>query len=273
MIKRKTYFVLLVAMLAFGGKANAQIIKGEVFGGVSLAQIDGDECFGYRRFNGLVGVGALVPLTDWLDVALEVQYNPKGALRNDTLDASSGSFHGLYDAKLNYVEIPLMFYFTDKQRYTFGIGASFGRLVGLSEKINGVETDVTVGDGYLRWPDGYNGFDLAYIKSAEDLDNPAFYANDSIMILQNSNTYKKNDFSICADLRFRIWEGLHVQLRYQYSLVPIRTRLFEEHTPYVSYNVRLQYNNQISLKLTYIIGEDRAKINKQIQKEEKRQRR
>lgn len=274
MVKRRFYLVLLMAMLACSGKMNAQIFKGEVFAGASLSQIDGDECFGYRRFTGQAGVGAMLPVTDWFDIALEVMYNPKGALRNDTMIANSGSFHGLYDCKLNYVEIPLMFYFTDKQRYTIGIGAAYGRLVGLSEKINGTETGITVGDGYLRWPDGYqNGFDLSYIKSAEDLDDPAFYYNDSVMILQNSNSYKKNDISICADLRIRIWEGLHLQFRYQYSLVPIRTRLFEEYNPYLTYNVRLQYNNQIALRLTYIFGEDRSKLNKEIQKEEKRQRR
>lgn len=261
----------ILLLTAMSNRANAQIIKGEVFGGASISQVDGDECFGYDRFKGQLGVGALIPVTNWMDIGLELVYNPKGALRKDTLDASSGTFNGIYDLKLNYAEIPLMVYVTDKETYTLGLGASFGRLIGLSEKVNGVETDVTLGNGYLRWKNGYNGGDLSYISTNEDLSNPIFYDDSTGMfLLQNSNTFKKNDFSVCADLRIRVWEGLHVQLRYQYSLVPIRTRLFTDYDPYERYHVRLQYNNQISLRLTYIFNERRSSMNREFQQKERR---
>lgn len=260
---------------------NAQIFKGEVFVGGSLSQVDGDECYGYERINAQVGAGVLwsVVEDDWLDLGLEILYNPKGARRADTLKYNSGSFYGLYDLKLNYVEVPLMVYFTDKHRYTAGIGVSYGRLVGISEKINNVETNTTVGNGRLRWRDGFpgiEGVDVTKFKSNEDLENPELYDESTIpptLWVANSNTYNKNDFSICADLRIRIWRGLHAQLRYQYSLAPIRIRLFEEYTPYLEYNIRQQYNNQISLRLTYIFGEDLTKLNKEVQKQEKQNRR
>lgn len=259
----------------------AQIFKGEVFVGGSLSQVDGDECYGYERINAQVGAGVLwsVVEDDWLDLGLEILYNPKGARRADTLKYNSGSFYGLYDLKLNYVEVPLMVYFTDKHRYTAGIGVSYGRLVGISEKINNVETNTTVGNGRLRWRDGFpgiEGVDVTKFKSNEDLENPELYDESTIpptLWVANSNTYNKNDFSICADLRIRIWRGLHAQLRYQYSLAPIRIRLFEEYTPYLEYNIRQQYNNQISLRLTYIFGEDLTKLNKEVQKQEKQNRR
>lgn len=261
--------------------ASAQLFKGEAFAGASLAQVDGDECFGYKRFNGQIGAGVLLSLTDkdWLDLGLEIVYNPKGALRSDTLIGNSGHFRGTYDLKLNYVELPVMLYLTDKHRYTFGIGASYGRLVGVSEKINGVATDIKVGDGILRWKDGYEGsadIDLSEIRTLEDLSTSGLYDDTQLpptIRVQNSNTYNKHDFSICADFRIRIWEGLHAQLRYQYSLTPIRIRLFEEYNPQVDYKVRKQYNNQISLRMTYIFGEDLSKLNREIQKEEKKSRR
>ena len=53
---------------------------------------------------------------------------------------------------------------------------------------------------------------------------------------------------------------------------PIRIRLYEEYKPYLEYKVRQQYNNQISLRLTYIFGEDLTKLNRAIQKEEKKNR-
>ena len=270
----------IVILTAFINPLKAQMFKGEVFAGGSMSQVDGDECYGYERIRGQVGAGVLWSVLDedWLDLGLEIVYNPKGALRADTMKYNSGSFFGLYDLKLNYVEVPLMVYFTDKHRYTVGIGASYGRLVGINEKINKVETATTVGNGRLRWADGFNGvegYDVTQFKTLDDLTEAGLYDethNPPTLLVQNSNTYSKNDWSICADFRIRVWKGLHAQLRYQYSLAPIRIRLYEEYKPYLEYKVRQQFNNQITLRVTYIFGEDLTKLNRMIQKEEKRNR-
>ena len=270
----------IVILTAFINPLKAQMFKGEVFAGGSMSQVDGDECYGYERIRGQVGAGVLWSVLDedWLDLGLEIVYNPKGALRADTMKYNSGSFFGLYDLKLNYVEVPMMVYFTDKHRYTVGMGASYGRLVGINEKINKVETATTVGNGRLRWADGFNGvegYDVTQFKTLDDLTEAGLYDethNPPTLLVQNSNTYSKNDWSICADFRIRVWKGLHAQLRYQYSLAPIRIRLYEEYKPYLEYKVRQQFNNQISLRVTYIFGEDLTKLNRMIQKEEKRNR-
>ena len=256
---------------------NAQMFKGEVFAGGSMSQVDGDECYGYERINAQIGAGVLWSVLDddWLDLSLEILYNPKGALRGDTLKYNSGSFFGLYDLKLNYVEVPLMVYLTDKHRYSVGIGLSYGRLVGINEKINKVETGTTVGNGRLRWRDGFagiDGYDVTQFRTIDDLEDAVLYdetQDPPTLFVQNSNSYTRNDYSICADFRIRIWKGLHAQLRYQYSLAPIRIRLYEEYKPYLEYSVRQQYNNQISLRLTYIFGEDLTKLNRAVQKQEK----
>ncbi len=279
---KKFFIITNIVILCFIiHPLQAQLFKGEVFAGGSLSQVDGDECYGFERINAQVGAGVLWSVVegDWLDLGLEILYNPKGALRSDTLKYNSGSFYGLYDLKLNYVEVPLMLYFTDKHRYTLGIGLAYGRLVGITEKINNIETGTTVGNGRLRWRDGYDEsdrYDVTSFKTLEDLESAGLYdqtTNPPTLMVQNSNTYSKNDFSICADFRIRIWKGLHLQLRYQYSLAPIRIRLFEEYKPYLEYNVRQQFNNQISLRVTYIFGEDLTKLNKMVQKEEKNNRR
>ena len=279
---KKFFIITHIVILCFIiHPLQAQLFKGEVFAGGSLSQVDGDECYGFERINAQVGAGVLWSVVegDWLDLGLEILYNPKGALRSDTLKYNSGSFYGLYDLKLNYVEVPLMLYFTDKHRYTLGIGLAYGRLVGITEKINNIETGTTVGNGRLRWRDGYDEsdrYDVTSFKTLEDLESAGLYdqtTNPPTLMVQNSNTYSKNDFSVCADFRIRIWKGLHLQLRYQYSLAPIRIRLFEEYKPYLEYNVRQQFNNQISLRVTYIFGEDLTKLNKMVQKEEKNSRR
>lgn len=280
MTLRKLFWVGI--MLLTVGTLKAQMFKGEVFAGGSISQVDGDECYGYERIKPQFGAGILwsVLEDDWLDLSLELLYNPKGALRSDTLKASSGSFFGLYDLKLNYLEVPLMVYFTDKHRYSVGIGVAYGRLVRMNEKINQIDTHTTIGNGKLRWRDGFSGIegiDVTQFYTLDDIINADANLYDETqnpptLLVGNSNTYNKNDYSICADFRIRIWQGLHAQLRYQYSLAPIRIRLFEEYAPYLEYKVRQQYNNQISLRLTYIFGEDLTKLNRAIQKEEKRMR-
>jgi hypothetical protein len=265
--------LLIVAFLitAFFNPLNAQLFKGEVFGGVGLAQVDGDDCYGYKRIKGQIGAGVLLNVVDdWLDVGMEIVYNPKGAYKRDSISYSS-YYAGSYDLKLNYMEIPVMVYFIDKYRYSLGIGVSYGRLIGFSEKVNGAETETHIGDGKLRWKEGYSGKDLGYIRSMEDIVNDHdFYDSDGKFLLENSNSYRKHDFSFCADARIRIWRGLHAQLRYQYSLMPIRTRmLYEDAAGTIPSKIRLQHNNQISLRVTYIFGEDLTKLNKAISQEEK----
>lgn len=280
-MKLNRYLFVFALLLTFNiNPLKAQMFKGEVFAGGSMSQVDGDECYGYERINAQAGVGVLWSMLedDWLDLGLEILYNPKGALRADTLKYNSGSFFGLYDLKLNYVEIPLMLYFTDKHRYSVGLGFSFGRLVGITEKINNVKTSTTVGNGRLRWVDGFpgvEGMDVTSFSTLDDLTESGLYdetQNPPTLLVQNSNTYNKNDYSICADFRIRIWQGLHAQLRYQYSLAPIRIRLYEEYKPYLEYKVRQQYNNQVSIRLTYIFGEDLTKLNRIVQQEERRSR-
>ena len=247
----------------------AQLFKGEVFGGVGFAQVDGDDCYGYKRIREQAGAGVLLSPKDWLDISMEIVYNPKGAYKGDSIAYSSYKA-GSYDLKLNYMEIPIMVHFVDKYRYSIGIGASYGRLIGFSEKENGMETATQIGDGKLRWKEGYSGKDLGYIRNMEDLEDPDFYDSDGNLLIENSNSYRKHDFSFCADLRVRIWKGLHAQLRYQYSFVPIRTRLlYQDAAGTIPSKIRMQYNNQLSLRVTYIFGEDLTRLNRIIQKEEK----
>ena len=274
-MKLHKLFILVGALLLTSvfNPVKAQLFKGEVFGGVGFAQVDGDDCYGYKRIQPQGGAGVLFSPNDWLDISMEIVYNPKGAYKRDSISYSSYKA-GSYDLKLNYMEIPLMVYFVDKYRYSIGIGASYGRLVGFSEKEYGQETETHIGDGKLRWKEGYSGKDLGYIRTMTDLNDPDFYDSAGNLLIENSNSYKKHDFSVCADIRVRIWKGLHAQLRYQYSIAPIRTRLlYKDAGGTIPDKVRMQYNNQFSLRVTYIFGEDLTRLNKMTQKMEKQNRR
>ena len=276
-MKRLRIVVLLLASLvAAPTRLQAQIIKGEVFLGGNITQVDGDECYGFKKFGFHGGAGALVPITSFMDVGLEVLFNQKGAYKRDAITSNS-TFPYAYNLRLNYAEIPIMIYLTDKDRVSVGLGVSYGRLVGLTELRDGEPFDyegvgIGVGDGQLHWRENADNLpDISKITDINELNEIVVKAFPDVTYISekvaNSNTYRPNDFSICADLRFRIWEGIHAELRYQYSLRPIRYRMFYEDSSLILANqIRTQYNNSITLRVVYLFNEHRSKANKEASK-------
>ncbi|MEG2071356.1 MAG: hypothetical protein RR034_08295, partial [Bacteroidales bacterium] len=129
---------------------------------------------------------------------------------------------------LDYVEIPLVFHYEDpKTGVAFGLGAAWGRLVYAKEIYN----------GYRRTTD------------------------------IRSKTYRTNDWSAIADVKIRLYKGLKLNFRFQYSFVPIRKMTYT--TLKTNGNVetweRNQYNNVLTLRLIYSFNEKytpNTKINK-----------
>ena len=284
-MKRLRIVTLLLAFtLAAPALLHAQIIKGELILGGNICQVDGDECYHYRKAGVHVGAGALIPITNWLDVGLEVLFNQKGAYKGDSINQHLGLYSGRYKLNLNYAEIPVMIYVTDKDRYSLGVGVSYGRIVGLQEYINGQSSAIRLGDGQIHWRNEADGLpDITQATNIKELTKMLYtagYPQDAAIeelvpqVIANSDSYRGNDFCICADARVRIWEGIHAELRYQYSLVPIRTRLFYKDTNETLLKtddsrvqpLQRQYNNSITLRVVYMFNEHRAKANKEASK-------
>ena len=271
MKKHRIITLVLAFLIAAPTLLHAQIIKGEVFAGGNLCQVDGDECYGFKKIGVNAGAGALIPFTSWLDLGLEVMFSQKGAFKRDSITYNSSYPHA-YNLKLNYVEIPLMLYFTDKGNVSAGVGVSYGRLVGINELDDGHPSNyegvgIGTGDGYIHWRnENPNLPDISKIDDIDELNRIVYESCPGITyvseVVANSNTYRPNDFNICADLRFRIWEGLHLEARYQYSLRPLRYRLYYADPNLIMPNqIRKQYNNTITIRLTYIFNEHRSKAN------------
>lgn len=224
---RKIYTLIICLFLTFlSVETKAQLVKGEGFLGFNLTQVDGDQVYGFKNLGLHGGIGAIVPVYQKnnfnIDASIEVVFNQKGAHQRATYsDTINGTiYNGAYDVNLNYLEVPLIVYFSDKQITSFGIGASYGRLVGLKEYEHGRETNVNL---------EYTGPDR----------------------------YKLNEFSILADLKFRIHEKFKLGIRYQYSMAKIRTRDF--YLINGEYDCRRdQYNNVITARLIYVFNEDRS---------------
>lgn len=213
-MKNKILPVLIASLLIVlaNETANAQRIKGALIAGVNATQVDGDEVFGYHKFGLNVGAAAIVPIKGNWAISLENIYSEKGAhQRPRFIDSLDGS----YDLKINYLDVPVLVQYTDKDIVTFGLGASWGGMVKIWEQRNGIEQTSTT---------------------------------------LTSGIYKRSDINLLVDVRFRLVDRLHFDVRYAYSIRPIATReVVDSKTGYP--NVRDQYNGMFTFRLYYIFNE------------------
>jgi hypothetical protein len=223
-------FFFFILLLFSGHKLEAQIIKGEAILGMNLSQVDGDEVYGFKKIGANVGGGVLVPFGKrgrW-DASFEVLYNQVGSKQNQqyydstlfTCDGDTVIVTGEYKLNLHYMTIPVMVMFTDKEFISFGAGFSWSYLVGVKE-----------------WEQG----------------------NLVTGTTLNSGTYNKNDFRLLADLRVKIYKSLKFNLRYQYSLLKIRTREFKDLN--CDTWTRNQFNNIITFRLIWVFNEEQSRKN------------
>lgn len=229
-MKKAFLFLILIATISCG---YSQRFIGSVIAGMNATQVDGDEVAGYYKvgFNG--GLSVTLPLDNkfrWF-ATVELLYTQKGSYQNayranatlrDTNaliwhnEDFSVPFDGKIKYKLNldYVEVPVVFHYEDpRSGCSIGAGFAWGRLVRAHEIENGWTTTTDV----------------------------------------RSGMYKTNDWSVIADAQVRLWKGLRLNFRFQYSMVPFRTRLFDPFGP--NQEVRKQYNSMLTLRLIYSFNE------------------
>jgi hypothetical protein len=216
----------------------AQRFIGSVIAGANFSQIEGDNVHGYYKvgFNGGLGLTLPVNRKQTWQVSLEMLYSMKGSVKRlrhrnwGVLKPYSPSLSDVdwsvpmdstvkCNIGLDYVQIPVMVHYEDTYSgCTFGLGFAWSRLVRAHE----------IYDGYTR------------------------------TVTARSNTYKKSDWSIIADINIRLYKNLNLNLRFDYSLVPIREEKY--------YHVRTgeadperplhkYHNNVLSARLVYYINE------------------
>lgn len=218
-------FLLIIVFCLLGFVSSAQMLKAYAVVGLNASQIDGDEVFGYEKFSPQAGLGIIMPFNmrkpnEGWQASAELLYSQKGA--KEALDPF------LYNTSLHYVDIPIMVHFVDvKGGLTFGLGGQYGRLFKINEDWGLPDTLI---HSFERPVDG------------------------------KLPDFKRNDFSIVADIRFTIWEKIKFSFRYQYSLTPIR----EDVWFYNSYPAgsagfkswsRDFRNNYMSFRIIYMINE------------------
>jgi hypothetical protein len=88
-------------------------------------------------------------------------------------------------------------------------------------------------------------------------ETPMYYATPH-------GEFSKSDFSILGEVSFRIWFRLWLDVRYQYSLLNLRTVTYTDPLPPNNSWDRNEYNNTITLRLSWIFNQQaRTKKDKQ----------
>lgn len=221
--------VILVLFSFFIGasvQSFSQRFLGAVSLGMNLSQVDGDEEYGFKKVGLNVGPAVILPLgknKKW-SITMELLFSQIGSRQKSQYAAvdSIGDTTGYYDGyrlNLNYLQIPLIVHFTDKRIISGGAGFCYGQLVGVSEY------------------EDYNDM-RGWVKTPTSLSGP----------------YSKLDFQALADVKIRLFQKLWFNVRYSYSMVPIRTRVFENPLTHETWT-RKQYNNVITLRLTYVFND------------------
>lgn len=234
-MKRVLFFLLCCMMLTTGF---SQRFIGSVIVGGNVSQVDGDEVAGYYKVGVNTGLSLMMPLDNsfrWF-ATVELLYTQKGAYQNyiranATLsDTTPLLWHNedfsvpfdrkvKYKLNLDYVEVPVVFHYEDfRSGCSIGAGFAWGRLVRAHEIENGWTTTTDL----------------------------------------RSGMYQRNDWSVIADAKIRLWKGLKLNFRFQYSMAPLRKRLFN---PFgmnelgSGEEMRKQYNNVITVRLIYSFNE------------------
>jgi len=162
----------------------AQNIKGGIALGLNASQVDGDEVYGYHKYGLNIGPFAIIPVyKNLFSISLETLYNQKGSYQRPQYN---DSLSGEYKLILNYVDVPVLFRYTDKDVFTFGTGFSWGKLVDFKEWEHGRRVNWNTPNG----------------------------------------PYKTSDVNVLIDVQFKLFTGLSFDFRYAYSVAKLRTRTF-----------------------------------------------
>ncbi|PID95607.1 MAG: hypothetical protein CSA94_00735 [Bacteroidetes bacterium] len=214
-MKNKLLYIVLFFLVVSYTSSQAQSIKAVIGAGTNLSQVDGDQVYGFHKIGLNLAAQAMFPLTSNLFATLELNYNEKGAFQKKQNELPDQIYTGEYHLRLKYLEIPVMIQYNDKDIVTGGIGASYARLLNTFEE--------------------------------EHSGNVSPYS-DTV-------AFNEHDILGFLDLQFRVYKKFYVNLRYSYSIMPIRKRWFHSvNSPDKTWK-RYQYNNSLMIRLNYRINE------------------
>ncbi len=126
---KKIVFIIILLPLWFYSQEKGSAFSLLLTAGVAPAQIHGDAYSGYNKVGPLVGFGTETDFSESGSASLSFLYIQKGARKNQ--NPTKGDLNYYY-VKLNYLEVPLVFTYTQK-KYLLDIGVSAAYLINYYE--------------------------------------------------------------------------------------------------------------------------------------------
>jgi len=182
--------VLFIVLFVFAANSYGQRIMGAMIGGFNTTNVQGDDVFGFHKIGLNAGAAAFVPLGEKWSFSLETSYTEKGSYHakgGRGMDYMKKHDYNEYKLKLNYLEVPVLIHYEDRNFLKAGTGVSYSRLIAASEWEDGVRIATTT---------------------------------------LNDGPYDLNDFSWVFDVQLPIYKQLKLDARYSFSILKIRERYF-----------------------------------------------
>jgi hypothetical protein len=221
--------LIIVFAICLYAPVDGQIFRGELIGGINFTQVEGDRVNGYKKVGLHAGMGVLwafdfrknSDIKPW-GLSMEILYNQRGARqKNPNKNSDDTSFLSIskvdYIYKLTADYVSIPIMFSYTYKNRYGLGVGFS----------------------------YNH--LVRMKEIE---------YDKLQTYDTVGRIGKVDFNILVDVRVRLWQQLKLGFRFEYSIVPIRTRDYGKNV-YFNAEIRKQYNNSLCLYLVYLFNEKR----------------
>ena len=185
-----------------------KLFSGGLVAGTNFCQVDGDRYAGYFKIGINAGAVLYARISDRFSLSMELLYSEKGS-RSNFRQNSSSKLYTIVSQKINlsYAEIPVLLNVYDKKKSHLGAGLSYSQLISGTENV---------------------------VMSPSYAYDPANYP------------FKKSDLNFIAAMNLNLVKGLYANLRFQYSILPIRKT--------VDYEIARsqQYNNLWTLRLMYL---------------------
>ena len=225
-MKKLTYFFFIIFLLIITTGVNAQLFQGYALAGINLSKVEGDRInnnmLAFNKPGLNTGLGVALDVGHNFSASMEILFSQKGAYKKN---GEPDSLQPAYLISLNYAEIPLIIHYTDKEKYIFGTGFSYSRLLSLKWIVNGRTLSDKIQDGL----------------------------------------YADNNIDWIADFRMNVWKGLKFNFRYAYSLKSIWSGTEDQLLETIGGQKQDmdQRNSMVSVRFIWSFNEKQTKITKE----------
>jgi hypothetical protein len=149
-------FLLLCPVMLWAQKTNEEkvltkdnrIIRPYLTLGFNATQVFGDDISGFRKFGANGGAGTYIRLPKNFSVGFEILYNQKGSRAGSNEKLLDTVYE--YKLILDYIDVPVMISYHDKDRAIFSVGLAYTALVRYKELRNEKEWEYAEGSPYKR---------------------------------------------------------------------------------------------------------------------------